>query len=153
MLMTQMRLGRRANNADTFIEGGGMTKVLQLNELSYKVKGILFKVQNDLGTKFQEKHYQRALAAVLDMENIKYRLEVPFSLKYNDINLGNFKADVVIENILLLELKTTDYLTQDHFKQTLRYLEALNLPLAYVVNFRIRPLQLKRLINSAALKR
>ena len=64
--------------------------------------------------------------------------------------LGNFRADMVIENKILLELKTTDRITNDHIKQTIRYLEALNLPIAYVVNFRIRPLQIKRIINSKA---
>ena len=126
-----------ADNADT-----------KLNDLGYIIRGILFKVQNDLGTKFQEKHYSKALCSILGQQKIKYKTEVPFSLKYNEIELGKFRADIIIENQILLELKTTDYLTSDHFKQTLRYLETLKLPLAYVVNFRIRPLQLKRIINS-----
>lgn len=125
---------------------------MSLDELSFNVRGILFKIQNDLGTKFQEKHYLKALGALLDLEKIKYKTEVPFSISYGGIKLGDFRADIVIENLILLELKTTDYLTKDHLKQTVRYLEALNLPLAYVVNFRIRPLQIKRLFNSSALK-
>jgi GxxExxY protein len=117
-------------------------------DLSYKVRGILFKIQNDLGTKFQEKHYQRALGTLLQNEKLSFATEVPFTLKYNNVILGNFRADVIIEKTILLELKTVDYLTTDHFKQTLRYLEALNLPLGYVVNFRHRPLELRRIINS-----
>lgn len=120
----------------------------KLNDLSYIIRGILFKIQNDIGTKFQEKHYSKALCSILDQQKIKYKIEVPFSLKYNEIELGKFRADIIIENQILLELKTTDYLTTNHFKQTLRYLEALKLPLAYVINFRIRPLQIRRIINS-----
>lgn len=120
----------------------------QLDDLCYKIRGLLFKVQNDLGTKFQEKHYSKGLCALLDNDRIKYKTEVPFTLSYNGIELGKFRADIVVENKILLELKTADYLTSDHIKQTIRYLEALNLPIGYVVNFRIRPIQIKRLINS-----
>lgn len=122
-----------------------------LNALTYKIRGLIFKIQNDLGTKFQEKHYLKALCSILDKEEIKYKTEVPFSISYNNIILGQFRADIIIENKILLELKTTDRITNDHIKQTIRYLEALNIPIAYVVNFRIRPLQIKRIINSKAL--
>jgi len=128
------------------------TDLEKLNSLTYKIRGILFKIQNDLGTKFQEKHYVRALCSLLNKENLKYELEVPFDLIYNGIKLGSFRADIIIEKIILLELKTVDYLTQDHIKQTIRYLESLNLPIGYVVNFRIRPLQIKRLINTKHLR-
>ena len=121
-----------------------------LKDLSYKIQGLIFKIQNDLGTKFQEKHYSKALCSILDKESVQYQTEVPFSIKYNDTILGNFRADIIIENKVLLELKVTDRITTDHIKQTIRYLEALNLPIAYVVNFRIRPLQIKRIVNSKA---
>lgn len=124
---------------------------MSLDEMSFKIRGMLFKIQNELGTKFQEKHYLKALCALLDQENFKYNTEVPFSINYCGTKLGDFRADIVIENQILLELKTTDYITKDHFKQTIRYVEALNLPLAYIINFRIRPLQIKRLFNSSAL--
>lgn len=128
-----------ADNAD---------KKFPLKDICYKIRGILFKIQNDLGTKFQEKHYSRALCSILSEQNIKYKTEVPFTIIYNGLLLGKFRADMVIENVILLELKTVDYLTTNHFKQTLRYLQALNLPVGYVVNFRIRPLQIKRIINT-----
>lgn len=124
---------------------------ISLNDLSFKIRGLLFKLQNDLGTKFQEKHYQRALCTLLDGEKIFYQTEVPFTLKYKNNPLGSFRADMIIAKTVLFELKTVDYLTGDHIQQTLRYLESLSLPLAYVVNFRKRPLEIKRLINSKAL--
>lgn len=119
-----------------------------LKELCYQIRGLLFKVQNDLGTKFQEKHYVKALCSLLQQAGLKYLLEVPFTLVYNGVKLGSFRADMVVNGKVLLEFKTVEYLNDDHFKQTLRYLEALNLPVAYVVNFRKRPLQIRRIINS-----
>ena len=129
-----------ADDADNFL----------LEDLTYKIRGIIFKVQNDLGTKFQEKHYLKALCSIFDQKDVKYQTEVPFSISYNNTLLGQFRADIIIENKVLLELKVTDRITNDHVKQTIRYLESLNLPIAYVVNFRIRPLQIKRIINSKA---
>lgn len=126
-------------------------KGFPLKELSYTIRGLLFKIQNDIGTKFQEKHYLRALCALLDKLQIPYQIEVPFTLTYNGIILGKFRADIIIAQAILLELKVVDYLTTDHFKQTLRYLESLNLPIGYVVNFRKRPLDIRRIVNSKAL--
>lgn len=69
-----------------------------LKELSYKIRGLLFKVQNDLGTKFQEKHYCRALASLLKQNKIKFKQEVPIKIFYQDELLGNFRLDFLIEN-------------------------------------------------------
>ncbi len=60
---------------------------------------------------------------------------------------GNFKADMTVDDKILIEFKTTDRLTNDHRQQILRYLEATKIKLGLLVNFRIRPLQIKRIIN------
>lgn len=116
-------------------------------DLSYKLNGILFKAQNILGTKFQEKHYLKTACALLQAENILYAIEVPFQIKVNGFIVGSFRADLVVDGKILLELKTTDRLTNDHKMQLLRYLQALNLRLGLLVNFRIRPLTILRVVN------
>ena len=116
-------------------------------DLSFKLNGILFAVQNKLGTKFQEKHYSKALCSYLDAENIPYATEVPLQMEMNGIIIGKFRADLIIDNKILVELKVTDRLTIDHKMQILRYLEALNLKLGLLINFRIRPLQIWRIPN------
>ena len=116
-------------------------------DLSFRLNGILFAVQNKLGTKFQEKHYLKAVCAYLDAENISYATEVPLQVEINGIIIGKFRADLIVENTILAELKVTDRLTIDHKMQMLRYLEALNLRLGLLINFRIRPLQIWRVPN------
>lgn len=116
-------------------------------DLSYKLNGILFAVQNKLGTKFQEKHYQKAICMLLEEQNILFQKEVSFDLEFNGAPLGKFRADLVIDNKILIELKAVDRLTTEHKQQILRYLEALKLKLALLVNFRIRPLQIRRIVN------
>lgn len=116
-------------------------------ELSYTLNGVLFAVQNKLGTKFQEKHYVKAVCIILKELGIAYQTEVPLQVKFNGEVLGNFRADLVVDNKILMEFKAVDYLTSDHRMQLLRYLQALDLRLALLVNFRMRPLQVRRVVN------
>ena len=115
-------------------------------ELSYKLNGIFFEVQNTLGTKFQEKHYLRAICALLDSQKISYAIEVPIHVEIKGVVIGDFRADLIVDNQILIELKATDRMTKDHKLQILRYLEALHFKLGMLVNFRIRPLQVWRVI-------
>lgn len=121
-------------------------------ELTYKIRGILFQVQNDLGTKFQEKHYQKAVAAQLKLNKLEFKKEAPALIDYYGQTLGNFRIDFMIENTVGLELKTTDRLTSEHRQQALRYIEALRIPIILIANFRIRPLQIIRVVNSNYLR-
>ncbi len=117
-------------------------------ELSYTLNGLCFNVQNELGTKFQEKHYLKCLCAHLDELNIPYQTEVSFTIKLHEKVIGSFRADLIVDKKILVELKTTDYLTSDHKQQVVRYLDALGLELGLLVNFRIRPLKIWRVTKS-----
>jgi len=117
-------------------------------DLSYELNGIFFETQNKLGTKFQEKHYLRAVCRLLTERSIPFRTEVPFKVIFNGETLGSFRADLIVDDKILVEFKTVDRLTPDHKKQIIRYLDALDLDLAILVNFRIRPLQMWRIIKS-----
>ena len=122
---------------------------LLYQDLSYQLNGILFEVQNELGTKFQEKHYLRAILSLLKKDNIPFNIEVPFKIEFRGNLLGSFRADLVVDNKILVELKATDRLTSDHKQQIIRYLDALKLDLALLVNFRSRPLQIWRIVRRA----
>lgn len=116
-------------------------------EESYKLCGIFYEIQNDLGTKFQEKHYCRALETKFIEKGIPYRKEVPIEVYYQDKLLGKFRADFVVWNKIIIEVKTTNRITQDVVKQIIRYLDGAGLKLGLAVNFRIRPLEIKRILN------
>ena len=66
-------------------------------ELSYEIMGILYKVQNELGNKYQEKYYQRAIEIELKNRNIKYERELQVDLLYNDNRIGKYFLDFLIE--------------------------------------------------------
>lgn len=124
-----------------------INKTLIYPELSYKIIGIFYEIQNELGTKFQEKHFCRAIESKFIESRTPYQKEVPLKVYYRDKLLGEFKADFIIANKIILEIKTTNRLTSDHIRQMLRYLKAANLKLGLIINFRIRPLEVKRVVN------
>ncbi len=110
--------------------------------------GVFFKIQNEPATNFQEKHYQRAFEAELIKNRIPYKKEVLIDIGYQGKALGRFFLDFVINDKIIIELKTTERLTNNHLKQMLRYLQSTNLKLGLVANFRKRPLKPMRVLNS-----
>ncbi len=117
-------------------------------QLSYLLMGILFEVHNKLGTKYQEKHYQRAVEIKLKQLKLPYQKELKVDIDFGGEKLGKLFIDFVIDNKIVLELKKTQNIGKDDIKQVLRYLNALNLKLAIVVNFQYRKLQYTRVLNS-----
>lgn len=117
-------------------------------ELSYKIMGVLFSIHNDLGPAYTEKQYQKAIELQLKKHNIKYEKEKPIQLSYENSKIGDFFADFIIENKIILEIKTVKFIRPEDIKQVLKYLENLNLKLGLLVNFRKERLQYKRIINN-----
>ena len=109
--------------------------------------GILFEVHNKLGTKYQEKHYQKSVEIKLKELNIPYKREVKVDIKFGKENLGEFFIDFTVKNKIILEIKKVWKITQDDIKQVLRYLKATNLKLALIANFKHRRLEYRRVLN------
>jgi GxxExxY protein len=116
-------------------------------ELSYQIMGILFEVHNKLGTKYQEKHYQNAVEIKLKELNIPYQKEKKVNVKFENKDLGEFYVDFIIDNKIILELKKIWKITEDEIKQVLRYLDAVNLKLGIVANFKHKRLDYYRVLN------
>jgi GxxExxY protein len=117
-------------------------------ELSYILMGILFEVHNKLGTKYQEKHYQRAIEIKLKELKIPYQKELGVDINFENEKIGKLFIDFLIDNKIVLEIKKTPVITKDHIKQVLRYLNALNLKLGIIANFQHKKLDYVRVLNS-----
>jgi len=109
--------------------------------------GILFEVHNKLGTKYQEKHYQKAVEIKLKELGILYQREAQLVVKFGTEDLGEFFADFIVDGKILLELKKIWKITADDIKQVLRYLKAAELKLDIIVNFRHKRLEYRRVLN------
>lgn len=124
-----------------------MAKII-LPELSYKLMNILFSVHNELGNNYQEKHYQRAIAMRLEQAGISFQKEQKVGINFDGEKIGDLYFDFLIDDKIILEIKTNLGITHDNIKQVLRYLESANLSLGIIANFRASRLEYRRVIYS-----
>lgn len=110
--------------------------------------GILFSVHNQLGNRYQEKYYQRAIEQGLKDSNLKFKKEIPVDLKFNNKKIGKYLLDFFIENAIILEVKAVPSFRPKDFTQVLAYLVASNIELGILANFRTNSLTYKRILNS-----
>lgn len=123
-----------------------MNKII-FAELSYRINGMFFQIQKELGRFCREKQYADRFEELLISSKLNYKRE----LEINAINInsprGN-KVDFMIDNKVIVDLKAKKYITKEDYYQMNRYLEGSDLKLGIIVNFRDSFLKPKRVINN-----
>jgi GxxExxY protein len=110
--------------------------MLSENDISYLVRGACFKVFNKLGPGLLESVYEAALAYELKKEGCLVQCQLPLPVVYEDIVLDiGFRLDMLVNEILIIEIKSVECLTKVHFKQLLTYLRLTDLSLGLLINF------------------
>lgn len=109
--------------------------------------GILFEVHNKLGTKYQEKHYQKVIETKLKLLVIPFKREKKIKINFEGEDLGEFYVDFIIDNKILLETKIVWKITINDVKQVLRYLDAVKLKLGVIANFKHDKLEYRRIVK------
>jgi GxxExxY protein len=94
-----------------------------------------FEVYNILGNGYLEKVYENALIEELKRNNISSQSQVPIKVFYKNTVVGDYYADIIIENKVLIELKHTISINEKHVAQLLNYLKATNIKVGYIINF------------------
>ncbi len=121
---------------------------MEKDELTYKIIGCAMKVHNTLGNGFQEVIYQRCLAIELERAGLAYARELEQTLYYEDIEVGTRRADFVVENKLIVELKAVINLEDVHLAQAKNYVVAYDFAKGLLINFGAVSLQYKLIFNS-----
>ena len=116
------------------------------DELSQRVIGCAFEVSNTLGAGFVEKVYERAMCVELKKTGLSYNCQKPVRVEYKSNLVGEFIADIVVEEKLLLELKALSTLCREHEAQLMNYLKATGLSVGLLLNFGRPKLGIKRMI-------
>ncbi len=116
-------------------------------ELSYKITGVLFDVHTNLGNRYQEKYYSRAVALGFEKVGLKFERELRVNIAYHDKIIGKYYLDFLVENKIVVELKTVLQLSPQDFKQVSGYLKAKKLELGILANFRSQSLTYHRILN------
>ncbi|HLJ28456.1 MAG TPA: GxxExxY protein [Candidatus Angelobacter sp.] len=115
------------------------------SELSEVIIGVFYDVYNELGFGFLESVYRKSFALALRAKGPRVKEELPISVYFRGTNVGDFKADLVVNDLILVELKTADTLAMPHEAQVLNYLRATSLEVGLLFNFGPKP-QLRRLL-------
>ncbi|HEY8560276.1 MAG TPA: GxxExxY protein [Pyrinomonadaceae bacterium] len=123
-----------------------MEEKIIYRELSYKIVGLAIQVRKELGFGFLEKVYENALMVSLQENGIEARRQFPVKVTFHGRITGDYIADILVENQIILELKAQDKIINAHKAQTLNYLRATNLRLAILLNFGKDRLEHERLI-------
>ncbi len=106
------------------------------NDISYKIRGAIFSVYQNLGPGLLESVYEAALLYELTKANLKVESQKPVPVIYDGIQLDiGFRLDILVENKVIIEIKSVETLAKVHHKQLLTYLKLSNLKLGILVNF------------------
>jgi GxxExxY protein len=116
-------------------------------DLSYDIVGAAQEVHRVLGSGYLEAVYQAALAQELTLRGIKHEQQKRLIVVYKGAVVGEYQADFLVENSVILELKAVSSMNGSHEAQALNYLAATGLRLAILLNFGAESLQQKRVIN------
>lgn len=115
-------------------------------DLSYKITGLALEVHNELGCGFLEKVYENALMMLFERERIPARQQAPADVFFHERVIGQYFADILVDNKIILELKTVDEISNIHVAQVLNYLRATGIKLGLILNFGNPKFKFKRLV-------
>jgi GxxExxY protein len=118
---------------------------LKHGELTDKIIGVFYDVYNELGHGFLESTYSEAMAFALAESGLLIRREVAVPVWFRQKKIAQYFADIVVENTVLLELKTARAIESAHEAQLLHYLRATEIGVGLLLNFGLRP-QFSRLL-------
>tara|TARA_R110000850_G_scaffold52930_2_gene127369 strand:- start:26 stop:397 length:372 start_codon:yes stop_codon:yes gene_type:complete len=118
------------------------------NEISYLIRGAVFEVYNELGPGLLESIYEAALFRLLREENLKVLRQMPVPVIFRGEDLGQaLKLDLLVEEKVIIELKSVEALAPVHHKQLMTYLKLTKIKLGLLINFNEVPIKIKRIVN------
>jgi GxxExxY protein len=120
---------------------------MKYEDITEKIIGCAMKVHSALGNGFQEVIYQRCLEIEMSKQSLHSVREVEMPIYYDGQEVGTRRADFLVEDKVMVELKALTALEDVHLAQALNYLEAYNLEVGLLINFGSRSLEFKRLHN------
>jgi len=116
-------------------------------DITEKIIGASYEVSNNLGFGFLEKVYENALYIELKQLGFKVEQQKPITVRYKNNIVGEYIADLFVENQVIVELKSTKSLNDIYKAQLLNYLKATNIKTGLLINFGTPRVEIKRVLN------
>ena len=117
---------------------------------THKLLGCAYAVHTALGPGLLESVYEAALVYELQSQGFEVKHQIPVNLKYRDLTLDiNLRLDIIVDNSVILELKSVVEIQPVHQKQLLTYMRLTGIKLGYIINFNVESLRdgIERVIN------
>ncbi len=121
------------------------------NDISYDIRGAAFKIHNELGPGLLESVYETALSYELEQMGYKVRRQVGIPMSYKEINFDvGFRLDIIVNELVIIEVKSVECLLDVHHKQLLTYLKLTDKKLGLLINFNSSTLKnsITRIVNN-----
>lgn len=123
----------------------------EFEELAFKTIGAAIEVHRRLGPGFLEAIYENAMSVELAERGIPFQQQVPATVEYRDVDVGEGQIDLLVDDRLIVELKTVEEFRPIHKAQLMSYLKMTGLPLGLLLNFKTNKLKdggIKRVITA-----
>ena len=114
-------------------------------DISEIILGSCFEVMKELGSGFLENVYKHALIIAMKQRGLSVSIEQALEVEFRNQKIGKYIADLIVENLIVIELKCCKFLLPEHQAQVINYLKASELPIGLLVNFGNQKLEYKRL--------
>jgi GxxExxY protein len=122
------------------------------DDLTERAIGVFYDVYNELGYGFLESVYREAMRLALTQAGLSVTTEVPVPVSFRGVVVGMFRADLIVGDCLLVELKAVEQMVRQHESQTMHYLRATSIEVALLMNFGTQP-RFKRIVMDNKLKK
>jgi GxxExxY protein len=119
---------------------------MDVNDVTYAIRGAVFEVNRVLGPGFLEKVYENALLIELQRRGLRVETQVPIKISYKDNPVGEYVADMLVEGKVIVELKSIEKLEKLHEAQLLNYLRATGIRVGLLVNMKYPKAEIKRMV-------
>jgi GxxExxY protein len=121
-------------------------EMMDIDQLTYAINGAIFEVNRILGPGFLEKVYENALLVELGRNGVKAQAQAPIKVTYKEAIVGDYIADILVDDRVIVELKTVERIERIHEAQLLNYLKATGIKVGLLVNFKNTKAEIKRLV-------
>ena len=120
---------------------------MELSDLTEKIIGCAFKVYNTLGSGFLESVYHKSLHIELEKSGLASEVQKPIKVYYDDQPVGDFFADIIVNELVVVELKAIQKINKTHEVQLVNYLRATGFPVGLLINFGEEKIEIKRKVK------
>ena len=120
---------------------------MEYRELTEKIIGCAYRIYNTMGFGFLESVYEKCMLIELRKEGLNAESQKPITVTYDNENVGEFIADIIVEDTIILELKSVKRIVKAHEVQLVNYLVATGKPIGLILNFGKWKVEIKRKVK------